>query len=134
MIVGLFLTELERRFLILVSSILPISIEDLCKNFSMDKPVLKGIDLTIVDGETVGILGNNGSGKTTLLRILATLLYPSSGQIEIFGLDPRFRASEIKPLIGYLPERFSFYPYFSVNDILDFFYVLPRVILLINLN
>lgn len=121
MTAGLFIAGLERRFLFLASSILPISIKELWKYFSLDKPVLKGIDLTIIDGETVGILGNNGSGKTTLLRILATLLYPSSGQIEIFGLDPRFQASEIKPLIGYLPERFSFYPYFSVNDILDFF-------------
>jgi len=105
----------------LIDYTIPITIKNLTKTYYPEKNVLNGIDLTIVDGETVGILGNNGSGKTTLLRILATLLHPSSGEIEIFGFDPRFKANEIKPLIGYLPERFSFYPYFSVNDILDFF-------------
>lgn len=100
---------------------LPVVTENLKKIYYPEKVVLDGIDLVVVEGETIGILGNNGSGKTTLLRILATLLHPSYGLVEIFGLDPRFEASEIKKLIGYLPERFSFYPYFSVNDILDFF-------------
>ncbi|MFX1285050.1 MAG: ABC transporter ATP-binding protein [Promethearchaeota archaeon] len=103
------------------NSCMPVVIEDLKKMFYPDKIVLERINLTVVEGETVGILGNNGAGKTTLLRILATLLYPSYGFINIFGLDPRLEAPEIKKLIGYLPERFSFYPYFSVNDILDFF-------------
>ncbi len=103
------------------NSSMPVVIEGLTKMFYPEKIVLEGIDLTVVEGETVGILGNNGAGKTTLLRILATLLYPSYGLIKIFGLDPRFEAPEIKQLIGYLPERFSFYPYYSVNDILDFF-------------
>ena len=100
---------------------LPVVIEGLRKIYYPEKVVLSDIDLTVVDGETVGILGNNGAGKTTLLRILATLLYPSQGEIEIFGYDPRFEASKIKQMIGYLPERFSFYPYFTVNEILDFF-------------
>lgn len=89
--------------------------------FYPKKRVLNNINLKIVEGETIGILGNNGSGKTTLLRILATLLYPSYGLVEIFGLDPRVEATEIKPLIGYLPERFSFYPYFTVNEIIEYF-------------
>ena len=100
---------------------LPIVTESLKKIYYPDKIVLDDIDLVVVEGETIILLGNNGSGKTTLLRILATLLYPSYGLIEIFGLDPRSEASEIKNLIGYLPEKFSFYPYYSVNDILDFF-------------
>lgn len=100
---------------------MPIITKDLEKKYYPEKIVLEGINLSVVEGETIGILGNNGAGKTTLLRILATLLYPSYGFIEIFGMDPRSEAKEIKKLIGYLPERFSFYPYFSVNDILDFF-------------
>jgi ABC-2 type transport system ATP-binding protein len=100
---------------------MPIVTEALTKIYYPEKVVLDKINLTVAEGETIGILGNNGAGKTTLLRILATLLIPSYGAIEIFGLDPRFDATEIKKLIGYLPERFSFYPYFSVSDILDFF-------------
>ena len=67
---------------------MPIVIESLKKIFYPEKVVLDGIDLTVVEGETVGILGNNGAGKTTLLRIMATLLYPSYGLVKIFGLDP----------------------------------------------
>ncbi|MHA2299185.1 MAG: ABC transporter ATP-binding protein [Candidatus Hodarchaeales archaeon] len=104
-----------------MSYTMPVITEGLTKMFSLDKIILNEINLTVVNGETVGILGNNGAGKTTLLRIIATILYPSRGGIEIFGLDPRSNASEIKPMIGYLPERFSFYPYFSVNEVLDFF-------------
>ncbi|MFW9996891.1 MAG: ABC transporter ATP-binding protein [Candidatus Odinarchaeota archaeon] len=98
------------------------------KIFSGNKVALSEIDLSIVNGETVGILGNNGSGKTTLLRILATLLYPAYfTKFELFGLNPISEATRIKPLIGYLPERFSFYPYFTVNEVLDFFEQLQAV-------
>jgi ABC-2 type transport system ATP-binding protein len=100
---------------------LPIYTEDLQKIYYPEKVVLEGINLTVVEGETIGILGNNGAGKTTLLRIFGTLLAPSYGELKIFGLDPRFEASRIKRMIGYLPERFSFYPYYTVNDILEFF-------------
>jgi ABC-2 type transport system ATP-binding protein len=51
------------------------------------KLVLKGIDLQIEEGEIFGILGPNGAGKTTLLSILATLLFPDQGKIQILGID-----------------------------------------------
>jgi ABC-2 type transport system ATP-binding protein len=105
---------------------LPVFIEGLKKIYYPDKVVLSDIDLTVAEGETIGILGNNGAGKTTLLRILSTLLLPSYGVIEIFGLNPSRDAFKIKQLIGYLPERFSFYPYYTVADILDFFSMLHR--------
>ncbi|MFX1283826.1 MAG: ABC transporter ATP-binding protein [Promethearchaeota archaeon] len=102
-------------------STLPIFVKGLTKQFTRDKLALDNINLSVVDGETVGILGNNGAGKTTLLRILATLSYPSTGIVEIFGLDPRQEAHTIKEMIGYLPENFSFYPYFTVIEIIKFF-------------
>ena len=100
---------------------LPVYLEGLKKVYYPDKVVLSDIDLTVVEGETIGILGNNGAGKTTLLRILSTLLLPSYGFVQIFGMDPMLEASTIKQLIGYLPERFSFYPYYTVAEILEFF-------------
>jgi ABC-2 type transport system ATP-binding protein len=100
---------------------LPVYLEGLQKIYYPDKVVLDNINLTVVEGETIGILGNNGAGKTTLIRILSSLLLPSYGIIEIFGLNPSFEATQIKQLIGYLPERFSFYPYFSVLEVLEFF-------------
>ncbi|MFW9854471.1 MAG: ABC transporter ATP-binding protein [Candidatus Thorarchaeota archaeon] len=102
-------------------SAVPIFIEDLKKIYYPDKMVLHDIDLLVERGESIGILGRNGSGKTTLLRILATLIYASSGTVKIFDMDPRFSATRIKAMIGYLPERFAFYPYFKVEDVLNFF-------------
>ncbi|PWI46624.1 hypothetical protein CEE45_15895 [Candidatus Heimdallarchaeota archaeon B3_Heim] len=105
---------------------IPVFIEGLKKIYYPDKVVLSDIDLTVVEGETIGILGNNGAGKTTLLRIISTLLLASNGIIEIFGLNPSLDAFKIKQLIGYLPERFSFYPYYTVADILNFFSMLHQ--------
>jgi len=87
----------------------PVEIEKLTKIYYPAKTVLEDINLTIVEGESIGILGNNGAGKTTLLRLLATLLYPSAGSILIYGFDTRFESTEIKKLIGYLPERLLFF-------------------------
>jgi heme exporter protein A len=52
-------------------------------------PVLRALDLRVRPGEAVGLTGANGSGKSTLLRVLATLLRPSSGRLEILGQDVR---------------------------------------------
>jgi ABC-2 type transport system ATP-binding protein len=55
------------------------------RNKYEDKWVLKGIDLTIKKGETVGLIGENGSGKSTLLKLLTKIIYPNKGEIEIKG-------------------------------------------------
>jgi len=53
--------------------------------------VLAGVDLTVEPGELLVLLGPNGAGKTTLLRVLATLLRPSGGTLQVFVLDVRTR-------------------------------------------
>ena len=63
----------------------------LCKTYpdTQSKGVIKALDhldLTVREGEILGILGPNGAGKTTFLNTLATLLLPDAGEIEIFGL------------------------------------------------
>lgn len=104
----------------------PIIARNLTKMYTAEKKVLDEINLTVFEGETFGLLGSNGAGKTTLLRIFATLLHPYSGRIEIFGKDPRFDNHEIKKRIGYLPERFSFYPKYTISEIFQFFDSLHR--------
>lgn len=62
----------------------------LTKSFAEDgieTPVLKGISLTIEEGETVGIVGPSGAGKSTLLHILGTLLPPTAGEVLFEGID-----------------------------------------------
>lgn len=80
---------------------------------------VNGIDLEIRPGEVVGLLGPNGSGKSTTVKLLLGLLYPTSGQISVFGASPR--AVETKKRIGYLPEETYLYPYLTAEETLDFF-------------
>lgn len=63
--------------------------------------VLKDINLALLNGHVLGLLGPNGSGKTTLLRILAGLAHKSDGRVEIDGMEP---GTETKALVSYLPD------------------------------
>ena len=65
---------------------------------------LDGLDLSIPPGVT-GLVGANGAGKTTLISLTLGLLSPSSGTIEVLGLDPGSNGPEIRAQIGYGPER-----------------------------
>jgi ABC-2 type transport system ATP-binding protein len=85
-------------------------------------------DLTAVDhvsfeigkGEIVGLLGHNGAGKTTIMKMLTGYLEPSSGQIEIDGLDIEAQRTEAQQRIGYLPENCPLYPEMAVIDFLAY--------------
>ncbi|MDX1689859.1 MAG: ABC transporter ATP-binding protein [Acidimicrobiia bacterium] len=76
-----------------------------------DTPILRDLDLTVVEGEAVGLMGANGSGKTTLLRVLATLLPPTAGAGRVLGapLDGEGRY-EVRPriaLVGHEPALYA---------------------------
>ena len=81
-------------------------------------PVLHGIDLTVSDGEIVGVLGHNGMGKTTLLKSLIGLVPSTAGRIQFDGLDitrePTFERSRLG--IGYVPQGRGIFPQLSVLD------------------
>ncbi|HEX5057368.1 MAG TPA: ABC transporter ATP-binding protein [Gammaproteobacteria bacterium] len=85
-------------------------------------------DFTAVDqvsfkigrGEIVGLLGHNGAGKTTIMKMLTGYLEPTSGHIEIDGLDIRVDREAIQRKIGYLPENCPVYPEMTVIDYLDY--------------
>ncbi|MDR2162700.1 MAG: ABC transporter ATP-binding protein [Clostridiales Family XIII bacterium] len=94
-----------------------IVIDKLYKSYGRS-PALKDVTLTIGPG-IFGLLGRNGAGKTTLLRILATLLPKTAGAVTVCGTDIS-RAKDIRPMIGYLPQEFSFYPGMNVYEALDY--------------
>ena len=66
----------------------------------VESEALKGVDLTVDEGEIFGLLGPNGAGKTTLVKILATLLLPTSGKASVLGYDVATQARELRPRIG----------------------------------
>src|SRR5438105_11382482 len=84
------------------------------------KRALGPVDFEIADGETVGFLGLNGAGKTTALRILACDLRPSSGTIDIGGVDVVADPHEVRKRIGFLPENPPLYHDMTVTDYLAF--------------
>ena len=86
-----------------------------------NKLILRGVDLSIKQGETVAILGPNGAGKSTLLKVLATLIKPTSGDIKINGLDVKKDHIEVKKLFGYLPHSSLLYDHYTPLENLVFF-------------
>ena len=66
------------------------------KNGSVETQVLKGVSVTITDGEFVAIMGKSGAGKSTLINILTTYLDYNSGEIKISGKDLRKEYYEIR--------------------------------------
>ncbi|MFS8480227.1 MAG: ATP-binding cassette domain-containing protein [Micromonosporaceae bacterium] len=65
---------------------------------------VRGVDLTVGEGEIFGFLGPNGAGKTTTLRMLATLLPPDGGEATVAGADLRTQPGEVRKRIGYVSQ------------------------------
>ncbi|CAG9609322.1 heme ABC exporter ATP-binding protein CcmA [Pseudoneobacillus rhizosphaerae] len=78
-----------------------------------DKVILRGVNLSIKEGQTVAILGPNGAGKSTILKVIATLIKPSSGEVLINNKEIKKHALEVKSLIGYLPHASLLYDHFT---------------------
>lgn len=70
---------------------------------------LKGIDLTVGDGEIFGVLGPNGSGKSTLVRVVATLLLPDAGEVRVFGHDVVREAKRVRELVHRVSTEAAFF-------------------------
>ena len=85
------------------------------------RTALAGVDLEVAAGETVLVTGPNGAGKTTLLRVLATVLRPSAGRVEVGG-HPLPRAAEAaRPLVGYAGHDPLAYPELTARENLELY-------------
>jgi ABC-2 type transport system ATP-binding protein len=84
-----------------------IEVKKLVKIYHGDVRALDGIDLTVNAGDVFALLGPNGAGKTTLMRVLTTQFNPTSGEAYIFGMDVARRGSEVRKVIGYVPQEMS---------------------------
>lgn len=81
---------------------------------------LNKVDLTVEPGEVVGLLGPNGSGKSTLLRILATLLRPGRGQVEVLDSKLPEESWKLRGRIGYLGHEPLLYQDLTGRENLEF--------------
>ena len=97
-----------------------IEIQKLVKTFG-HRVVLRGIDLTIGDGDFVTLLGANGAGKTTLLHIVATLSKPTHGDVRINGYRLAESASELRRFIGLVSHKPLLYEDLTALQNLNFY-------------
>ena len=96
-----------------------VEVDDLVKVFGNIR-ALEGPSFKVEDGEIYGLIGPNGAGKTTALRIIATLLLPTFGRVEVFGLNVVEKADEVRKIISYLPEEAGAYKNLSGIEYLRF--------------
>jgi ABC-2 type transport system ATP-binding protein len=103
-----------------------LSIKNLSKTYANGVVALDDVSLDIPTG-LFGLLGPNGAGKSTLMRTIATLQEADSGEITFEGIDVLRRKSEVKKVLGYLPQTFGFYPKETGYNLLDHFTLLKGV-------
>lgn len=83
-----------------------LKLSGLSKKFG-NKTAVDHISLEIKEGEIFGLLGPNGAGKSTTLNMVCSLLKPTSGNIEIFGMNTSNNMKKIKKKIGYIPQELA---------------------------
>ena len=105
-----------------------IELIDVTKRYD-DTIAVDGLNLQINQGEIVGLIGHNGAGKSTTLKMIAGLVEPTSGLVQVMGHDMQKESVKVKQRTGYLPEESSLYEAMSPQQYLLFFselYRMPR--------
>lgn len=93
-----------------------IQFSDIYFGYSNTKPLYSALNLSMQAGSIYGLLGKNGAGKSTLLKIMAGLVYPQKGQIEVLGANPIKRQPSFLEQVFFIPEEID-----TPNiDVLDF--------------
>jgi len=108
-----------------MSNAIAIQAQGLVKNYGRVK-ALRGVDLTVQQGEIFGFLGPNGSGKTTTIRCLLDLIRPNGGSLQVLGLNPQQDPVGVRRRSGYLPGELRVDDAFTVEAALRYFNSLRR--------
>ncbi len=107
--------------------------KNLYKTFLQKKPkrikktAVNNLSFEVKKGEVFGLLGPNGAGKTTTLRMLASLIKPDSGEIEVCGIDCINNSRELRQNIGFLTSELKLEDYFTPNFLFDYFSQLYKI-------
>jgi len=95
-----------------------LNIENLKKTYKNGVKALKGVDLSVKQGDFFALLGPNGAGKSTVIGIISSLVNKSSGKVEVFGHDLDEDSSGVRMHIGLVPQEFNFNIFEPVGEIL----------------
>ncbi|MDW6017271.1 ABC transporter ATP-binding protein [Vibrio plantisponsor] len=96
-----------------------IHAEHVVKKFG-DFTAIEGINLSVPKGSIYGFLGPNGCGKSTTIRVLTGLLSPTSGSVNVLGLEIPRQSEQLRLKIGYMTQKFSLYDELTVEENLQF--------------
>ena len=107
------------RFSNLMEAPATISTQDLTRRFG-ELIAVDGVNLRVAPGQFFGFLGPNGAGKSTTIKMLTGLLAPTSGRIEILGLDLYSHPVEVKRQIGVVPEGMALFGRLTGAEFLSF--------------
>ncbi|WP_226625390.1 ABC transporter ATP-binding protein [Alloyangia pacifica] len=97
-----------------------VEVTQVTKKYDGGFEALKGVDLTIEDGEILALLGPNGAGKTTLISIICGLVTPSGGQLRVGGHDVVTDYRETRRLVGLVPQEINLEPFEKVLNTVRF--------------
>jgi heme exporter protein A len=106
-----------------------IEVRKLVKTFGR-KPVLRGLDFSVPEGEFVAVVGPNGAGKTTLLRILASLARPTLGEVRLAGRRLPAQAGAVRRMLGVVSHQPLLYGDLTAEENLRFYgrlYAIPEL-------
>ncbi|CAG1022732.1 putative ABC transporter ATP-binding protein YadG [Patescibacteria group bacterium] len=95
-----------------------LSINNLRKTYSNGFEALKGIDLTVEEGDFFALLGPNGAGKSTAIGIISSLVNATSGDVKVFGYDLKTQREQVKSCIGLVPQEINFNQFDTVKSII----------------
>ena len=95
-----------------------LEIKNLIKTYATGVQAVKGIDLTVEQGDFYALLGHNGAGKSTTIGIISSLVNKTSGSVKVFGYDLDAQKTQLKQQIGLVPQEFNFNQFEKVVDVL----------------
>ncbi|EOW6741784.1 ATP-binding cassette domain-containing protein [Cronobacter dublinensis] len=99
-----------------------IVLDGLVKRFAgLAKPAVAPLSVTVRAGSVTGLVGPDGAGKTTLMRILAGLMRPDEGRVQVLGLDPITQENALHAVLGYMPQKFGLYEDLTVQENLNLY-------------
>lgn len=95
-----------------------LQIKDLIKTYNNGTKAVKGLSFNVEQGDFFALLGPNGAGKSTTIGIITSLVPKTSGEVTVLGNDLDTQLSQVKHLIGIVPQEFNFNIFEKVEDII----------------